>query len=177
MPGSGVNTRLNLGFRHTWNLWFNINGISIRSLRPTWAESPRELGAKLSRSDYNQACEEKATFQKFLSNFVFKGSTVLLLPGGYPNTTYRDEYLGFVFHAITTSMPSTNSIKFAECVWEKVPRIWLQGYSLLCSWWISMCIISRYVKTLECTTEVLNATQLVRLATVRKSPLKRLLNQ
>jgi hypothetical protein len=120
--------------------------MSTRSLRPTWAESPRELGAKLSRSDYNQACEEKATFQKFLSNFVFKESTVLLLPGGDPNASYRDGYLGFAFHAITTSMPSANSIKLAEFVWEKVPRIWLQEYSLLCSWWISMCIISRCVK-------------------------------
>jgi hypothetical protein len=56
----------------------------------------RDLGAKLSRRDYDKACNEKAVFQKFLLDFVLTKGTVMLLPGGDPEISYRDEYAGLV---------------------------------------------------------------------------------
>jgi hypothetical protein len=56
----------------------------------------RDLGAKLSQTDYDKACNEKAIFKKFLTDFVFTERNVMILPVGDPETSYRDEYTGFV---------------------------------------------------------------------------------
>ena len=55
---------------------------------------PRDLGAKLTREDYNQACDEKAVFQRFLRECIIPEGAVMLLPGGDPEISYRDEYVG-----------------------------------------------------------------------------------
>ena len=63
-----------------------------------------DLGAKLSRRDYTQACKEKAIFRKFLRELVFTERAVMLLPAGGPETSYGDEYRGQseTYHLIST---------------------------------------------------------------------------
>jgi hypothetical protein len=39
----------------------------------------------------------------FLRDLVLKGPAVLLLPGGDPDISYRDEYLGYFFHPLFNS--------------------------------------------------------------------------
>jgi len=50
----------------------------------------------LTDDDYKQALEEKAAFKKFLEKHVLTEGTVMLLPGGGTDISYRDEYSGFV---------------------------------------------------------------------------------
>ncbi|KAG4444478.1 hypothetical protein IFR05_000069 [Cadophora sp. M221] len=50
-----------------------------------------DLASKLSDDQYKQACEEKMVFKEFLEKEVFTGRTIMILPGGYPGPSYRDE--------------------------------------------------------------------------------------
>lgn len=52
----------------------------------------RDLGAKLTKEDFDKACSKREIFRKFLLEQVFVNGAVMLLPGGYPDTSYRDEY-------------------------------------------------------------------------------------
>ena len=58
----------------------------------------RDLGAKLTESDYERACDQRAIFKRFLEEYVFTEGTVMLLPSGDTDVSYRDEYSGFVTH-------------------------------------------------------------------------------
>ncbi|PVH88774.1 amidase signature enzyme [Cadophora sp. DSE1049] len=49
------------------------------------------LGSKLSDEEYEQACEEKRNFKEFLEKEVFTDRTIMILPGGFPCPSYRDE--------------------------------------------------------------------------------------
>ncbi|KAH8684339.1 amidase signature domain-containing protein [Tricladium varicosporioides] len=53
-----------------------------------------DLGSKLTDEDYNKACTEKAIFAEFLNNHLLTPGTILLLPIGNENVSYRDEYSG-----------------------------------------------------------------------------------
>ena len=50
-----------------------------------------DIGSKLSDEEYQQACEEKRNFKEFLEREVFTDRTIMILPGGYPGPSYRDE--------------------------------------------------------------------------------------
>ncbi|KAH6679166.1 amidase signature domain-containing protein [Halenospora varia] len=53
-----------------------------------------DLGSKLTDDDYKQACTEKAIFAQVLNDHVMTPGTILLLPGGDEDVSYRDEYSG-----------------------------------------------------------------------------------
>jgi hypothetical protein len=56
----------------------------------------RDLGSNLTKDDYERARHEKGVFKKFLEEHLFTEGTVMLLPGGNTDVSYRDEYSGFV---------------------------------------------------------------------------------
>ncbi|TAQ88958.1 hypothetical protein B7494_g2721 [Chlorociboria aeruginascens] len=53
-----------------------------------------DLGSKLTEAEYKQACAEKAIFKKFLEDHVFTPGTIMVLPGGDTDLSYRDGYPG-----------------------------------------------------------------------------------
>ncbi|KAH6711065.1 glutamyl-tRNA amidotransferas-like protein subunit A, partial [Leptodontidium sp. MPI-SDFR-AT-0119] len=50
-----------------------------------------DLASKLSDDQYKEACKEKMIFKEFLEKEVFTDRTIMILPGGYPGPSYRDE--------------------------------------------------------------------------------------
>jgi hypothetical protein len=50
-----------------------------------------DLASKLSEERYERACEEKRIFKEFLEKEVFTERTIMILPGGHPGPSYRDE--------------------------------------------------------------------------------------
>lgn len=50
-----------------------------------------DLASKLTDEQYERACEEKRIFKEFLEKEVFTERTIMILPGGHPGPSYRDE--------------------------------------------------------------------------------------
>lgn len=60
-----------------------------------------DLASKLSDDQYKEACKEKMIFKEFLEKEVFTDRTIMILPGGYPGPSYRDEVSRCVFSPST----------------------------------------------------------------------------
>ncbi|KAH7336330.1 amidase signature domain-containing protein [Rhexocercosporidium sp. MPI-PUGE-AT-0058] len=50
-----------------------------------------DLASKLTDDQYKDACQEKKIIKEFLEKEVFTDRTIMVLPGGYPGPSYRDE--------------------------------------------------------------------------------------
>lgn len=49
------------------------------------------LGSKINKSVYDQACEQQSAFRKFLDDKVFTDGTILVLPASPPELAYRND--------------------------------------------------------------------------------------
>ncbi|APA11663.1 hypothetical protein SS1G_05122 [Sclerotinia sclerotiorum 1980 UF-70] len=80
-----------ISFREDYRKRFNIEPYAEPLLRYKW-----NLGAKLTHEQYTNALKEKEVFATFIKDHIFSEGGVMLLPFGFPDVFYRDEYSGSV---------------------------------------------------------------------------------
>jgi len=81
--------RNNQGFRKSFQQTTGREPYANPMIRYKW-----DLGERLRPDEYTAACNERLVYRDFLREHVFSKETVLVLPGGGPETLYRDTYLG-----------------------------------------------------------------------------------
>ncbi|KAI0105100.1 amidase signature domain-containing protein [Nemania sp. FL0031] len=77
----------NLKFREDFRKLHGREPYANPMIRFKWG-----LGSRLTPEQYKQAREEQEIYRRFLREHVFGKNAVLVLPGGTPETRYRDVY-------------------------------------------------------------------------------------
>ncbi|KAI1132442.1 amidase signature domain-containing protein [Nemania abortiva] len=77
----------NLGFRQQFQDFHGREPYANPMVRFKW-----DLGSRITSEEYGQARDEQEHYRRFLLEHVFRESAVLVLPGGSPETRYRDVY-------------------------------------------------------------------------------------
>ncbi|CAD6444601.1 51fdc51b-cd06-49dc-9505-fb824c6327b2 [Sclerotinia trifoliorum] len=80
-----------ISFREDYRKKFNTEPYAEPLLRYKWS-----LGAKITHEQYTRALKEKEIFATFIKDHIFSNGGVMLLPFGFPDVFYRDEYSGSV---------------------------------------------------------------------------------
>jgi hypothetical protein len=86
---------------------YNISGTTPDiNLERIYLRNNRDLGQKLTEDDYQNACNEREVFRKFLHHEIFTEGTIMLLPNGDFDISYRDHLSACVFPGITSQFTS-----------------------------------------------------------------------
>jgi hypothetical protein len=56
------------------------------------SDDQRRLGVKLTKNDFEKACEEQDTYRQFILTHLFDQDTVMVIPGRPEDAMYRDIY-------------------------------------------------------------------------------------